>query len=87
MLTPDPALVEAAERHADQIDKATAIAEESLRLAIEAAKAGASAPLPAIGKCHYCEEPLEEGLRFCDEFCREDYDYITARNKANAIRL
>jgi hypothetical protein len=82
----DPALEEAAERHADPIDKATAVAEESLRLAIEAAKADVPAPLPATGKCYYCSEPIEAGRRFCDEFCREDHDYMMARRKVNGIK-
>lgn len=82
----DQAASEAAERHADPIDKASAIAEESLRLAIEEAKANAPRPLLANGTCYYCSESLEQGHRFCDEFCREDYDYMMTRRKANGIK-
>lgn len=82
----DEAAAEAAERHADPVDKATAVAEESLRLAIEAAKANAPAPLPITGSCYYCHEPIGQGRRFCDEFCREDHDYMMTRRKVNGIK-
>lgn len=30
--------------------------------------------LPAIGKCHWCEEPAQPGAHFCDVDCRSDYE-------------
>lgn len=30
-------------------------------------------PLPAIGICYNCEEPIEDGLRYCDKSCEEDH--------------
>lgn len=30
--------------------------------------------LKFTGKCHYCEEPLGEGRRFCDAECRDEYE-------------
>lgn len=28
---------------------------------------------PATGCCLYCDEPLPEGQRWCDEHCRDDW--------------
>jgi hypothetical protein len=42
--------------------------------------------LPYIGCCHNCEEPLEDPLRFCDEFCRDDYDRRDAKQKTGWSR-
>lgn len=31
-------------------------------------------PGPAAnGLCHWCDEPVASGLRFCDADCRDDY--------------
>lgn len=38
--------------------------------------------LPATGACHFCGEPLDmPSHRFCDSFCRDDYE------KKEAARL
>lgn len=34
---------------------------------------------PPCGFCHNCNEPLDEGLRFCDGNCREDWEYREQR--------
>lgn len=43
----------------------------------ERAIAAARAPLAyepvACGHCYNCDEPVGDGLRFCDECCRDDY--------------
>jgi len=26
------------------------------------------------GRCHYCDETLPEGLKFCDAECRDEYE-------------
>lgn len=31
--------------------------------------------IPAIGICHYCAEPLEGDLRFCDANCRDGFEH------------
>lgn len=31
-------------------------------------------PLPDIGACYNCSEPLPVGKRFCNVDCREDYE-------------
>lgn len=28
----------------------------------------------ANGACHFCKEPLSEGLRFCDSDCASDFE-------------
>jgi len=28
---------------------------------------------PPCGECHYCGEPLNDGRRFCDAECRDDW--------------
>ena len=33
----------------------------------------------STGQCLYCAENLDEGLRFCDEHCRDDYEYVLQR--------
>lgn len=30
--------------------------------------------LTYTGECHFCGEEVAEPLRFCDSFCRDDYD-------------
>lgn len=42
---------------------------------IALAAASHSAPvLPPTGYCYNCQEPLPDGLRFCDNECRDDHD-------------
>lgn len=37
--------------------------------------------LPYIGECHNCREPLPDPLRFCDKYCRDDFDMRMAKQK------
>ena len=37
--------------------------------------------IKSIGKCLYCGTPLEGDLRWCDEDCRDDYEYMIHRKK------
>lgn len=73
-------------RNADPADEATEAAAENLERSIAQALNNAPPPLPAKGSCYYCSEPLDGGLRFCDEYCREDYDYMMTRRKVNGIK-
>lgn len=79
----DTEILHANEHLADAVDRAALEAERDIAQALERAKAGAAKPLPYIGRCYNCSEPLPDQLRFCDEFCREDYDYREARRKVN----
>ncbi|MBC7198167.1 MAG: hypothetical protein H5U32_02850 [Pseudomonas balearica] len=73
-------------RNADPVDEAADVAVENLERDIERALMSAPAPLPPKGFCYYCDESLPGGLRFCDEFCRGDYDYLMTRRKVNGIK-
>lgn len=37
--------------------------------------------LKSVGKCLYCGAPLEGDLRWCDEDCRDDYEYMIHRKQ------
>lgn len=39
----------------------------------------------ATGRCLFCDEPLPKGRRFCDAYCRDDYD-IRSRVEAGRGR-
>jgi hypothetical protein len=55
----------------DDADRADGPIEQARKAAIEQARR-APALLPK-GCCHYCEEPVAAGLRFCDVVCRDDF--------------
>lgn len=57
----------------DIFDQASETEEYYREISIAAHRAKA-VPLPAVGYCHYCEEQLKIGHRFCDTDCRDDYD-------------
>lgn len=45
-------------------------------------RAAAERPLTPNGLCHNCDDPVKEGLLFCDADCTRDYDYrITLERK------
>lgn len=58
---------------ADEADRAAVIEQRDRENAIAAARA--SKKLEATGFCLWCEEPLEEGRRFCDKGCAEDFEF------------
>lgn len=35
------------------------------------------------GSCYSCDEPLEHDKTFCDTYCRDDFQYLEERKKAN----
>lgn len=35
--------------------------------------------IKSIGKCLYCGAPLTGDMRWCDEDCRDDYEYMLYR--------
>lgn len=37
--------------------------------------------IKGIGRCLYCNAPLEGDLRFCDSDCRDDFEYMKLRIK------
>lgn len=56
------------------LEKAEQIQQQKLRDSIEAARKDLAKSQCSTGLCLNCDEPLDEGLRFCDKDCAEDYD-------------
>lgn len=56
------------------IEKAEQLQQEKLKHSIDQARKDLANTLRATGLCLNCEEPLPEGIRFCDKDCAEDYD-------------
>lgn len=75
------------EKFADQLDAASAEQERSLQESIQAARAKVPPTLPAKGFCYNCDEPLEDGHRFCDTHCRDDYEKIQRSRSINGIKV
>jgi hypothetical protein len=62
------------EKFADESDRASAIESAAIDIGIEAARIKAAKPeFEAVGACLNCGEKLEDGLRFCDADCRDDF--------------
>lgn len=57
----------------DESDMATEREMMDTQLAIQAALRKVT-PLPPMGFCYNCEEPLSDGKRFCDVHCRDDWE-------------
>ncbi|MNY46649.1 hypothetical protein D3C86_1818480 [compost metagenome] len=73
-------------RAADPSDLAS---EEEQRLRDEQIRAALNKPvetLPAKGFCHYCDDPVGAGARFCSPECRDDHDYEKTRKAINGRR-
>lgn len=35
------------------------------------------------GRCRNCQEKLDDGRAYCDEYCRDDFQYRLAANRRN----
>lgn len=71
------------EKYPDESDRATAIEEAAIETALQMIRNKASeTELKATGFCLNCDAKLEEGKRFCDKDCLDDYDRRT-RKKDN----
>lgn len=60
----------------DDIDRASQEVERSLAEAMR--KRRPAGPV-ANGRCHYCDEPVGDGQRWCDIDCREGWETLTRR--------
>ena len=69
--------------HADQIDQANDRAEAERQAMIEAQKEKHGKTLAYKGACHYCGTLIAPPKRFCDNECRDEYDYEQTRRQAN----
>ena len=64
---------------ADEAD----IASERAEIRLEAARRFRHPSLPDVGACHSCGEMLDDGRRFCDADCRDDWE--AARKMRNLL--
>lgn len=74
---------------ADPADRASHEEALGLEMALAAARQRLTTArvLPVTGKCHNCDEQLDQGERFCDGDCRDDYDHRMKRRAANGTSL
>ena len=63
----------------DDADAADLTVEQHLKRAL----ARRNATLPATGCCYSCAEPVDDGARFCDAECREDYERAERARRMN----
>lgn len=64
----------------DFVDNSDIIEEKLKAQRIAAIRQQASAQnLPRIGKCHWCDEPVEPVKVFCDADCAHDHNRHTRR--------
>ena len=68
---------------ADVCDNAEGYADLAMMVGLQMAQAS---PTPPIKKCYACEEPLPEGVRWCDVECRDDYEKQEKARKRNVGR-
>lgn len=55
------------ERHTDPLDAASQLEQETLQRNIDAVRRSAQKrELHPTGRCHWCEEPVGQGLIFCE---------------------
>ena len=56
----------------DEHDRASILEELARDLAIR--KARNTPSLPSTGFCYYCSEKIGMGERWCDNYCRDDWE-------------
>lgn len=72
---------------ADFADEAQIVSERHLAAALQSAKSH-NPILKPKGRCYNCEEPVAQGLRFCDDGgdCRDDFEWRKQRERS-LVRL
>ena len=70
---------------ADICDQADVAIESNMQRALREAELSPKGPA-AVGRCHACGHPLEQGRAFCDAECREDWEYVEAAKRRNGGR-
>lgn len=63
----------------DEADAADLTVEQHLKRAL----ARRHATLPAVGTCYSCGEPVDDGRRFCDRECLEDFERAEKARRMN----
>lgn len=69
------------ERASDPLDYASEITQRETEARIAAVRDSQEQNLRNKGACYNCDEPIEE--LFCDEDCRDDYEWREERRRAN----
>jgi len=64
------------------MDEADA-ADLTINQALAAAMRRRHATLPAVGQCYSCAEPVDDGARFCDADCRQDWERAERARRMN----
>jgi hypothetical protein len=59
----------------DLVDNAQLLTELNLQQSLASRK---TITLADTGKCHNCEEPIQEG-HFCDSDCRDDHEQLNRK--------
>jgi hypothetical protein len=63
----------------DEADAADMTVEQTLAAALNRRHA----TLPAVGQCYSCAEPVDDGRRFCDRDCLDDYERAERARRMN----
>lgn len=71
------------DKPSDILDVASGQTQKELDHLIAVHLARADKSLPLKGACHNCDEKVAQALLFCDEFCRDDFQYREERKKVN----
>lgn len=61
------------------MDEADRAMQYQMNLNAEAARKRVDPLPPPTGRCLYCRDPVDPTHHFCDEDCRQDWDYERAR--------
>jgi hypothetical protein len=61
----------------DEADAADVTREQALAAALRRRHAA----LPAVGTCYSCGERVEDGRRFCDADCAQDWERVEAARR------
>lgn len=64
---------------ADEVDITTEREEHNIANAILASRKAVG--LKARGTCHWCEEPVGDGVLFCSVECRDDHERVSVARK------
>ena len=63
---------------ADDADRADQEVERTMNEALR--KRLPDGPV-ANGRCHYCDEPVPDGMRWCDVDCRDAWEALARRRR------
>lgn len=70
----------------DPLDYASETAQQFNDSSIKQVRDQVGSRLPAVGQCYYCQEYVDNHLRFCDVECRDDWEMEQKQRKASGGR-